>query len=256
MMYGGKKPAQTNTASTEQTATTSTAKKKKTVTVGGITFETDADNPSTITLEQVPAGQLPKPVPTLSDAVTFSATANVSPDAQKIIRTQITDLVKKLTANPGDFNSWLSIGLYRKMAGDYTKARDMWEYAKKLQPTDKQAYNNLGDLYQYYLKDSAQAELNWKKTVELDPKFIAGYRSLYDLYTQNKQNDKAKAILDVGLQKNPRSIDLLVLTAQFYKNIGQKDVAKTFYEKALVEAKAIPEDASMIPSIQAEIDAL
>lgn len=259
LYHGGATQTETSITATSTGAVataTSTTKQKKVMTVGGITFETDVDNPAGISLEQVPANQVPKPAPTINASVTFSATANVSADAQKIIKTQIADLVKKLAANPGVLDNWLSLGLYRKMAGEYTKARDAWEYAVKLAPADKQAYNNLGDLYQYYLKDYTKAELNWKRTVELDTKFISGYRALYDLYVQNKQEVKAKAILDAGLVKNPQSIDLLVLTAQYYRDRGDKTQARTYYTKALAAAKLIKENASLLPVIQAEIDKL
>ena len=243
--------------STSRTNTaTSTGKKKKLVTVNGITFETDADNPGGITFGTTPLSEVPKPIPALNTAVTFVATANVSPEAQKIIRTQIADLVKKLTANPGVYGDWLSLGLYRKMAGENALAKEAWEYAKRLQPNDKQAYSNLGDLYQYYLKDLTGAEINLKKTVELDATYIAGYRNLYDLYTQEKQINKAKAILDAGLSKNPHSVDLLVLLANYYKAQGNNTQAKAYFTKALTEAKVLPENASLVPVIQAEIDKL
>ncbi len=256
LYYSKKLPEKLSLTATTAPAMTATPaiKKKKMVTVGGITFETDADNPGGISLEQMPITELPKTVPLLSSVVNFSTTANVSAEAQKIIRAQITDLVKKLTVSPGVLNDWLSLGLYRKMAGEYGLSKEAWGYAKKLQPTDKQAYNNLGDLYQYYLKDMANAEINWKKTIALDVKFIAGYRNLYNLYSQNKQSDQARAVLESGLAKNPQSIDLLVLLGTYYRDQGQKDTARTYYEKALAEAKASKENASLVSAIQAEID--
>lgn len=237
-------------------STTTAGKKKKMITVGGITFETDADNPGGISLGEVPIQSIPKPIPALNSTTVFSIGANVSPEAQKIVREQIAGLVKKLTANPGVIDNWLSLGLYRKMSGEFGLAKEAWEYAKKLQPNDKQAYNNLADLYQFYLKDYPLAEKNWQKTVELDATFIGGYRGLYNFYIQTKQATKAKMAVEDGLQKNPHSLDLLVLLANFYKEQGNPEQAKLYFTKALAEAKVLKENASLIAPIQAELDAL
>ena len=241
------------------TSTTTVAKipaGKKRVTVGGITYITDATNTAGIIIEQVPT-ELPKPIPALNTVVTFSATANISPEAQKIIKIQIFELVNKLKLHPEVASNWLSLGLYRKMGADYASAKIAWEYAKRLQPNDIQAYSSLGELYQYYMKEYPESELNWKKSIEIDKKFIIGYRNLFVLYTTFMKNPtQGKLILDAGLRANPESIDILVLLAQYYRDHGQTSLSRTNFEKALVQAKRQKENQNLVPQIQAEIDNL
>ena len=54
--------------------------------------------------------------------------------------------------------NWLVLGVYRKMIGDYESAKEVWEYASAIRPQNSVSFNNLGELYAYYLKDNAKAE--------------------------------------------------------------------------------------------------
>lgn len=248
----GTQATSTVATSTDGTSTTTT-KEKKLITIGGVTFETDADNPSGVSIERVPVSELPKPIPVLTGALVIDA--KLPADAQKIIREQLTKLIAELQKDPSNEGNWVRLGVYRKIAADYQGAKIAWEYAKKLSPNDTVVYNNLADLYQFYLKDTAAAELNWKKTISLDPKFIPGYRSLYELYMATSRASMAKAILEQGIKANPRSIDLYVLLGSYYRTQGQNTLARSQFEKALAEAKRV-QDKGLITAIQAEIDRL
>jgi|SRR3989344_3630842 len=189
------------------------------------------------TIKQIPldgSGEGAK-IPSLDRVLKFNIV--VSPEAKNIIEENIFSLTISLKSNSNNSGNWVLLGNYYKMAGDYEGASESWEYAKTLSPNDFVLFNNLSDLYHYYIKDYARAEKNMLIMIELRPDSIYGYRSLYDLYTLSykEKSDEAPKILLKGLTANPKSVDLMVLLAQYYRGIGDKANAFVYYDKAIAE---------------------
>ncbi len=119
---------------------------------------------------------------------------------------KINEALKKLKENPDLFDQWLVLGVYYKLIGDYEGTKEVWEYAGKIRLESSTPFNNLGDLYAYYLKDNKKAEENFLKALENDLKNNSLYRNLYDFYRYViKDDDKAKEILKKGIEFNPDS---------------------------------------------------
>ena len=96
------------------------------------------------------------------------------------------------------------LGVYRKIIGDYEGAREVWEYASAIRPQNSVSFNNLGELYAYYLKNNKKAEENYAKAIENDPSAIYIYRNFFDFYRYfAKDTAKARAILEKGIAANP-----------------------------------------------------
>lgn len=204
------------------------------------------------TLEQVSIEKTKIPVPNLNRPLTFSS--NLSPEVKKIITDGIKRLADILKSDSARFDVWLDLGSYRKQSGDYEGAWEAWEYAAVLAPESYVPWNNLGDLYGSYLKNYPKAEENFKKAITLKQDYIGGYRSLYELYrySYKEKSNLADDILLEGLSRNPKSTDIMILLAQYYKEIGNKDNARTYYQKALTEAKA-QGNASLATLLEKEI---
>jgi len=134
----------------------------------------------------------------------INISADLPEDARKIAVENIEKLIVELKQNPNSFDLWLKLAIYRKMLGDYEGAREIWEYTSKMAPNDAISFNNLGDLYAYYLKDSAKAEENFLKALKNGPDQVYVYRNVHDFYL-NVMKDKAKAkkILEDGIKANP-----------------------------------------------------
>lgn len=160
-----------------------------------------------------PAPSLDRTVPPLKTLL---------PEIVSAIEKQMTASVATLKKDPKRIDAWIDLGVERKQLGDYEGARDAWEYAKALGPnTNIVPWNNLGDLYHFYLKDYVKSEENWKKVIALKPDYIQGYRGLFELYTYSYK-EKASQIpvfLKAGIAKNPTSTDLKQMLADYEKSL-------------------------------------
>ena len=162
------------------------------------------------TIERVAVDEKQVPAPDLSRPVTFAAGSQLTPEVRAMITTKIINLQTELRKNNAYLAAWIDLGMYQKMAGDYTGTIESWVYATKLSPNNFVAYGNLGDLYAYYLKDNAMAELYYKQAIAKGPTQVYLYTQLADVYKDVfKDLDKAKAIIDQGLLKIPKDPALL-----------------------------------------------
>ncbi|MEK7558431.1 MAG: hypothetical protein AAB507_01230 [Patescibacteria group bacterium] len=184
------------------------------------------------TIEQIPIENIPK-APSLDRPVYFNA--NLSEEVKKILTDRISADIAMLKKNIGDIETWILLGADYKAAGDYGGARLAWEYANAIRPANYVSFSNLGDLCHFYLKDYPCAEKNLLISIKNEPAYIAGYRALYDLYalSYKEKFSEAPKILLKGLAVNPKSVDLMILLAQYYRDTGDKGNALLYYDKAI-----------------------
>lgn len=133
----------------------------------------------------------------------------------------------------------LSIEYMRQ--GDYKRALDKLNYCKEVKPDYAPTYNVLGLLHQH-LGEFTQAEINFRKSIELDngnPDFINNYGQF--LCNQGREVEAIEYFLEAA--KNP-----LYDTPEIpYSNAGtcaykysQIDKAVSYFEKALSFNPYIP----------------
>ena len=128
----------------------------------------------------------------------------MSDEAKKIVTAKIQDLSSQLKKDSDNLENWLVLGVYRKTIGDYEGAKEVWEYANAIRPKNSISFNNLGELYAYYLKNNIKAEENYAKAIENDPSAIYIYRNFFDFYRYvTKDPAKARVILEKGIAANP-----------------------------------------------------
>ncbi len=151
----------------------------------------------------------------------------------------------------GKVNELIQAGIVKQNKGDYQGAEADWIKARDMSPANLVPYNNLGNLYHYYLKDFPKAEQNLLKVIELDATYISGYRSLLDLYRYSYQQNTTKAvdIVQQGLKANPKNIDLYVMLANYYQAKGDMKSARVYFNNALTEART-KGDQDVVRSIE------
>lgn len=144
---------------------------------------------------------------------------------------------------------WIEKGITRKSAGDFAGAAEAWKQASLANPGSYLPHNNLGYLYRYDIKDPIKAEKSFLDAIAVKDDLTMAYRELSDLYRYaypEKQN-QADDILLFGLQKNPDHYDLLIYLALYYRDTGDKDNAKKYFEEAL---KSRPNESGILRELQ------
>lgn len=170
--------------------------------IGGVTYTGNGD----LKIEQVPISSNVK-VPNLDREVVFPSNFNM--DARTIMATKIAEVITQLKSNSSNFDGWMTLGIYRKQINDYEGAIEAWNYAGVLAPKSPLPFIDLADIYGYYIKNIALAEINYLKTISNDPTEPNWYVRASNFYRE-VENDlpKAKAILEKGLVAIPNNANL------------------------------------------------
>ena len=175
------------------------------VNIGGVTIQGDGDMKGfKIEPIEIPKNKPVINIPVLDLNREIKIINEMSDEAKKIVTAKIQDLSSQLKKDSDNLENWLVLGVYRKTIGDYEGAKEVWEYANAIRPKNSISFNNLGELYAYYLKDNVKAEENYAKAIENDPSAIYIYRNLFDFYRYvAKDPVKARALLEKGIVANP-----------------------------------------------------
>ncbi len=148
----------------------------------------------------------------------YVITITMPDDAKSILVADVTRLKQTLQTDPQDFDSWLDLALHYKIAGDYKDAEEVWKYIVQTGPQNTHyiALGNLGNLYEFFLKDYPKAEEFLLQAIALKPDQISFYRDLYTLYHYGYKvgTGADSSILEQGLKANPGDKDLLNLQQQ------------------------------------------
>lgn len=232
------------TSATTTGLATSTITFPETRTINGVTGTGD------FTVETVPMADLPS-APDFRAPIKFSST--IAPEVKTQIQAEADILIGRISNDSSDLRSWIDLGTLHKMAGDYKGAETIWLYVSKVAPTNSIAFQNLGDLYQNFLKDYAKAESNFLTAIKNSPNDTNPYRALFQLYTTVYKvgTPAAESILKEGTSAAPKAVDLQVLLARYYKAHGDTAQANAEYDAAIANANSQGE-TSLGSQIQAE----
>ncbi len=151
--------------------------------------------------------------PSLDRPITFPA--GTSAESRLLLGNKLKELIQVLNNSPSHYDSWIDLGIYRKEIEDYEGARQAWEYATKLNPTNSVAHGNLGNLYGYYLKDSTRAETSLRSAIQQSPSEPYYYVQTYLFYIDVvKDSAKALAVIEEGLRALPGDSQLSAILAE------------------------------------------
>jgi len=157
--------------------------------------------------EEQPKPAIIRPIPDLDREIVFGD--DFSEEERQVMIAKIKEASEELKNDPTSFGNWLYLGLDRKAIGDYEGAKLAWEYAKLLDPNNFVVRANLGDLYAYYLRDNVKAEENYLEALKQGSSQIYLYYKTAEFYRDFlEDNQKAKEIVQIGLNLNPNSPEL------------------------------------------------
>ena len=107
-----------------------------------------------------------------------------------------------------DFLNKLGVNLMSQNKPD--DAKKIYEKIISEDSKDASAYCNLGFIF-FIQKDFASAEINYDKSLALNPDFETALLNKIQLYVTQNKNGKAKIILHQMLKKNPNDKHLLAI---------------------------------------------
>lgn len=162
----------------------------------GIKNNEQSDNPQNNISEDVVTG-----VPSIDRPII--APSGMSEDKVALAREKIQELSAILKENSRLFSHWLDLGTYRKMIEDFDGAFEAWQYASVLQPNDARPYNNIGNLYVYYLHNNEEGEKYLLEAIEKSPDGLQYYAAAFEFYYYVLKDEKrGKDILEEGIARN------------------------------------------------------
>ncbi len=196
--------------------------------------------------------------PSLDRGIQFGA--SVPPAVRTVIQKNADEVIARLKKDLSRADDWFTLGVLYHSANDYAGARDVWIFLTKAVPApgSSTAYDNLGKLYKFDLKDYPKSESYLKQSIQVNPKSITPYFELHELYRYLYKQDTTAAvdILVTASQKFPTNPDPLVLLGDYYRDMGDNAKAKDAFTKALdiartagdvAHVKAIGEELARLP---------
>ncbi|MDP2696254.1 MAG: hypothetical protein Q8O87_03355 [bacterium] len=124
---------------------------------------------------------------------------------------ELSEYKESLANDPSDIEGWLRVGVIKHFFNNHDGAKDVWEYAKLVNPKHSTAYYNLGGLYAWYLNDLEAAEENYLEALEIDPTLPYIYLGLAEFYSvfYTDKNDQIEEVISRGLKILPDDESLL-----------------------------------------------
>lgn len=139
----------------------------------------------------------------------------------------------KKKAASGSAEDLQAYGIAQYATGDQAGAIETYKKQIEKEPKSVVANGGLANALRDQ-KNYDEAISQYKKVIEISPTDISAYVNLASVYQYNlNQKDKALEIYQQGIEKNPKSADLLALKGLAYEQMENKDEAKKAYEKAL-----------------------
>ena len=180
-----------------------------------------------------------------------------SPEAVAILQNNINTLTSQLKEDPNSFQAWSDLANQYKIIGDYEGAVEIWKYLSTTAKENTVSRINLGEVYHYYLKEYKKSEEVFKEVIDINSSIVGAYTGLHELYRYSYKTDTTLAIdiLKDGIVAIPDNVDLRMLLASYYTELGMKNDARAVYEKVLVMANTSG-NTNLVTIIKAAINSL
>ena len=146
------------------------------------------------------------------------------------------DVKSKLELDITDYSALLNLAKLKQELLDYDAAETLYKGLNVRNSKDILVLNNLASLY-YDIKKNPEAEKANMDILAVSPKWINAYTNLYEIYQFYLKNDRAKLepVLLRGIEEYPEmKKDLIMMTATYYDELmGNNEKAIEYYGKVL-----------------------
>lgn len=144
---------------------------------------------------------------------------------------QLPELKERASSNTANDLQNYAIALYA--TGNLGEAEQAYQKQLAVDGNNSVAHNNLANVLRDE-KKFEEASQHYEQSLKLSPKSINTYINLGNLYQYSlKDTGKAIEVYNRGIEANPESVDLNILVALAYERAGDKENAQKSFEKAL-----------------------
>jgi tetratricopeptide (TPR) repeat protein len=143
---------------------------------------------------------------------------------------------KVITLDPNDALAHFQSGIFYYQKSEVDRAIQSVQKALDLDSTNFYHYNELANFYYTRSKpgDIEQAEKLWAGATTVRPDFSDPYYRLGIIRAFNKKYAQAIPLYEKAIERNPNSKYYFLDLGVAYEQIGNKELAKKAYQKALV----------------------
>ena len=156
-----------------------------------------------------------------------------------------------LSKKPGAIEPLTQIAMIKLTQGKANEARERVNKQIGVSPNNPLFYNLLGQLWMK-AKDLGQAEVAFKKAIELDDSFLSAYLNLGQVYYQAGKTDQAEKEYDAVIEKNPKMIQAHMMLGIIHENRKEYDKAQARYEAILKQSPRFAPAANNLAWTMAE----
>ena len=152
--------------------------------------------------------------------------------AEKNDAKALTYFEEALSKKPTAIDPMVQIVQIKMAQGKLNEARERVTKQLEASPNNPMLYNLLGQLWMQ-AKDTGQAEIAFKKAIELDNSLLAPYLNLGQLYQQAGKLDQAAQEYEIVLKKDSTVVSAHILLGMIHERRNEYKKAQAQYEQAL-----------------------
>jgi tetratricopeptide (TPR) repeat protein len=151
-------------------------------------------------------------------------------------------LRESIRLDPSNFDAYNNLGNIYIIKGSPRRAVEMFEKAAEIKPSDSNTFSNLALAYEKRgLYDKAIAA--YDTAIHLDPFNAAAFNNLGTLYYDKNMLDKARPLFEKAIRLKPDLANAYTNLGNLYDRSGTPEKALYFYKQAL---KISPDDLSAL----------
>lgn len=161
----------------------------------------------------------------------------------------IASYTKAIELYPEYHDAYGSRGVAQFRLGRYDQAEKDYQMALKYRPNDTKVLSNLGYIYflraqrpgnQLMLTQLDSAESVYRRSVQFDPRFVDARRNLGAVLAMKKKFPEAIEQWKEALKYDKNNPTLLYYIGSAYWDMGQKDAAQPWLDKAYAIEPSLP----------------
>lgn len=168
------------------------------------------------------------------DRAKFTPAEGLAPETFEAEIGKLEEQKQRILKNLKDADAWFDFGYTKEFLNDHEGAVGAWEKSFELQTLNFVTAANLGNTYQYFLKDWEKAEFYYGKALEVRPDLTQAYQGLLDLYRYNwpgKKNHVEPLLLEAIKNDSPNKLPYYIALVEFFAGEGNAEKAKTYLQK-------------------------